>query len=119
MPLGVLRALTIAALTIACAACADPAPVIGPVDASVVADAAVPPDAGPPPRVECACDETEDCRACLEHVGECCYQDATWFGQLDALVENCEANAACRTCCSECLAKTCDELVASADCPNQ
>lgn len=118
-----MRLASLAALAFAViAACADPPADGTSADAgpAIVDDAGASlPDAGPPARTECACDGPEDCRGCFEHIGECCYEDATWFGQVDALVANCEANAACRTCCSECLAKTCAELIASNDCPIQ
>lgn len=79
------------------------------------------PDAGPPPPPSgsCTCEATEDCRGCFEHIGRCCYQDTTWFGTIDLIVANCEGNPACNTCCNECLAKSCEELLASSDCPAQ
>lgn len=65
----------------------------------------------------CVCEEKEDCRACYEHIGECCYGDATIFGQVAPLTANCERDGACSSCCNECVKKTCEELIAAKDCP--
>lgn len=65
----------------------------------------------------CVCEEKEDCRACYEHIGECCYGDATIFGQIAPLTANCERDGACSSCCNECVKKTCAELIAGNDCP--
>jgi len=65
----------------------------------------------------CVCEETEDCRACYEHIGDCCYGDPTIFGQIAPLTANCERDGACSSCCNECVKKTCEELIAGKDCP--
>jgi hypothetical protein len=65
----------------------------------------------------CACEEGETCGACYRHIGQCCYDDETIFGQVDRLAANCERSGVCAACCSECLEKSCDELHAGNVCP--
>lgn len=81
-------------------------------------DAEAPPDAGRE-AWHCACEGgQEDCQACLEKIGTCCYDgDATIGGQVDRLAGTCEMNGACAACCNECAAKSCEELVAAGACP--
>lgn len=65
----------------------------------------------------CACEEAEDCLGCYQRIATCCYDDPTWMGQVERLAGNCERDGSCRTCCNECLARSCDELKASHHCP--
>src|SRR4051812_19581841 len=65
----------------------------------------------------CTCEAMEDCQGCYEHIGDCCYGDATIFGKVALLAANCERDGACSTCCNECIAKSCDELVKANMCP--
>jgi hypothetical protein len=71
-----------------------------------------------PPAPACACDAVEDCRGCYEHIGECCYEDATIGGRVSEMIANCERDGRCSSCCNECVAKSCDELKAGKLCPN-
>lgn len=70
---------------------------------------------GKPP---CSCGPDDNCRLCYEHIGNCCYDDPTIYGEIVRLSENCDRSGACKACCSECIAKSCDQLKADFDCPN-
>jgi hypothetical protein len=86
-------------------------------DAAVAPDAAaVAPDAAAKP-AGCACDPVEDCAACFAQIGRCCYDDETIGGQVGRLVATCESRAACTVCCTECAAKSCEQMRADGDCP--
>lgn len=79
------------------------------------ADAGV--DAGMSPAAACACEESESCLECYEHIGRCCYEDETVSGQVHRLAENCERRGDCGGCCNECVEQTCEELLAGHACP--
>lgn len=74
------------------------------------------PDAGSAPWA-CACEVVEDCQACFERIGACCYGDPTVLGQIDQVVENCERRGACSACCNECATQSCEALLAAHACP--
>lgn len=66
----------------------------------------------------CSCDEDgEDCAACIEKIGTCCYEDETIDGQSERLIAACLRDGACTACCDECAEKGCDELRAAGACP--
>lgn len=95
-------------------AAADPVDGVS-ADAVAAADAAAAPDALPS---GCVCDGVEDCRACFENIGRCCYDDPTLFGQLERLADTCQASAPCAVCCAECAQRSCEAVRAAGDCPN-
>jgi hypothetical protein len=113
-------------LTLMWIACADPVASTAP-DAAAAADASPavdassdagpgPADTGVPP-LSCTCDPDEQCPACFEHIGRCCYGDATLGGAYAGILAQCEAHPACKACCKECLALSCDELQRRGGCP--
>lgn len=68
-------------------------------------------------RISCACDDEEDCPACIANIGRCCYGgDEAIEGAAPALASRCERNPGCQVCCRECAALSCEELQASS-CP--
>jgi hypothetical protein len=71
-----------------------------------------------PPPPACTCEENEDCQACYEHIGECCYADATIGGRVELMTANCQRDGRCASCCNECVTKSCDQLLAEHLCPN-
>jgi hypothetical protein len=71
-----------------------------------------------PPPAACTCEASEDCKACYEHIGECCYADTTIGGRVELMIANCQRDGRCSSCCNECVAKSCDELLAGHLCPN-
>ncbi len=73
-------------------------------------------DAGPvyPP---CTCGADDDCDACFARIGECCYEDPTMGGQAGLIARNCDFNPSCKPCCSECAARSCEEIKALGGCP--
>ncbi len=77
-----------------------------------------PPDAGFAP-LACACDDDEGCPACIALVGRCCYDDATFGGTYAYVLANCESQPACKVCCKECQALSCEALIAMGGCPNR
>jgi hypothetical protein len=88
------------------------------IDAGRIADAAAPGASAPDAGAHCACEADEDCHACYENIGRCCYDDPTMLGNLEAVVANCQALPGCRACCNECAARSCDALKANGECPN-
>lgn len=113
----------------ALAGCSDP--VTG-ADAAVAADAVVIAadggpgdaasdggigDAGPAP-LACACDPDEACSACITLIGRCCYEDETFGGTFEYILDNCQSDPSCKSCCNECAALSCDEIKARGSCPN-
>ena len=89
------------------------------------------PDAAPPPDAKplapdaapagfpqgCACGDDDDCAACFARIGECCNADPTLNGRAGALAANCAEVPACKVCCAECAAATCDAFKRSGSCP--
>jgi hypothetical protein len=69
------------------------------------------------PIVYCRMEANEDCMACYENVGRCCYMDPTIGGHIQELVANCNGAPACRVCCNECASMTCETLRATHRCP--
>ncbi len=74
-------------------------------------------DAAPAQPV-CDCGDDDDCPACFAHLGQCCYGDPTFFGELKRISDNCDRSPACKACCSECLARSCEQMKAANDCPH-
>lgn len=93
----------------------SPAPDAGAGDAGAP-DAAPGSDAGRE-AWSCACEEREDCAACIAKIGTCCYEDPTISGQAERLAGTCARTGACSSCCNECAAKSCEELLAAGACP--
>ena len=72
------------------------------------------------PPTACVDEGGEDCAACYEHIGTCCYGDHDWlgpYGSNDSLVQKCVENPGCAACCNECAALTCAQLKANHVCP--
>ena len=76
-------------------------------------DGAVPVVTYPP----CACGPDDDCNACFARIGECCYEDPSMGGQAGLIARNCDSNPSCKPCCSECAARSCEEIKALNGCP--
>ncbi len=87
--------------------------------AAPLSDATAPiPDAGPGyVPLTCVCESGETCGDCFDRIGECCYDDATLGGMVGPIAQTCEAAGACRACCHECAALTCDQIRAAGACP--
>lgn len=83
---------------------------------AAIEDAAT--DASLPPPPQCACEDQEDCAACMRHIGECCYDDETIEGMAALIAASCERDSACKGCCNECVGWSCDQLKARNACPN-
>ncbi len=91
---------------------------------AVAADAAAP-DAGPTAdaarHLACACsDAPEDCDACFRLISQCCdteTHDETFGGRLTHIVSTCRLDPNCASCCDECAARTCEQVIAAGDCP--
>lgn len=104
-----------------------------PRDAALAADrgavptdaAAAAPDAGPAAdaarHLACACaDAPEDCDACFRLISQCCdteAHDETFGGRLTHIVATCRLDPNCASCCDECAARTCEQVIAAGDCP--
>jgi hypothetical protein len=74
-------------------------------------------DAGP--RAECPGGLGEDCAACFDNVGRCCYdEDPDWEVAKAAMSASCGSRVECAACCDECAAMSCEELMAADACPN-
>src|SRR5687768_15081999 len=81
----------------------------------------MPPPPPPPmvlPGCPCTLAPAEDCTACFQLIGRCCYEDATIEGQAGALSDTCESDERCRSCCDECAALSCDQLKSMGNCVN-
>lgn len=79
---------------------------------------AAPPDTGPGAFPQgCACGDDDDCAACFARIGACCNEDPTLNGRAGTLAANCAEVPACKVCCAECAAATCDALKRSGSCP--
>ena len=100
-------------------ACGSDEPSSPPPDAAADANAR---DAGHDAAVDagafaCACGGAEDCNACFERIGTCCYDDPTLGGQVSRLAATCSRTGTCSTCCDECAAQTCEQMQAEVFCP--
>ena len=92
-----------------------PGPDAGLADAAPVLEDAGAPDTGVP--TSCTCEDRENCAGCIAHLGDCCHQDPSYMGQARLLVAGCQARPACSVCCNECVAKSCEQLIAEKACP--
>jgi hypothetical protein len=80
----------------------------------------VPDAAAACPRRACVPEESEDCDACIEKMGECCYGDHDWqagAGTFELLVAHCRESSGCTACCNECAAMTCKQMQVNYLCP--
>jgi len=112
---------SIIALAFVVAGCADDAAIAEPPDAGLDGGER---DAGEmTPALVCTCEAAETCSACFQHIGRCCYEDELVRGldsrmpMGEALARRCELDPACRACCDECTALSCEQLIATNSCP--
>ena len=72
------------------------------------------------PRRECVPEGEEDCQACLEAMGRCCFDDYDWQGPpgtFDLLLAHCRESQGCMACCNECAAMSCKAMQVNHLCP--
>jgi hypothetical protein len=106
-------------LAIVLGACGDDDDDDAPRDAAVDAAHDAAPDAAPDAGMQpwaCACEPEEDCDACFDRIGVCCYDDPTLGDQVSRLAALCARTGTCSACCNECAEKSCEEIVAGG-CP--
>jgi hypothetical protein len=66
----------------------------------------------------CRLEGSEDCTACMQKIGVCCYQDKTIGGAQPLLTRVCLQSSSCKACCNECARLSCDKLKQFQSCPN-